>query len=163
MFPIYCCLRLNNRNISPIESSSPQTLFSEMFMCCECLYFTTGFSNNGIYFVFIWTVCVFVFPATDLINNLLQVKMRKRYSVDKSLSHVYLQVAHRHDSYAHAHTHTLFNAWFRLFLITLPAAFVPLFKVQEAARCADILHIFTFFSFFFTSANRFNIYFVWKI
>uniref|UniRef100_A0A8C2ZR14 Serine/threonine-protein kinase n=1 Tax=Cyclopterus lumpus TaxID=8103 RepID=A0A8C2ZR14_CYCLU len=29
--------------------------------------------------------------ATDLINNLLQVKMRKRYSVDKSLSHVYLQ------------------------------------------------------------------------
>ncbi|KAM3875492.1 serine/threonine-protein kinase D2 [Diretmus argenteus] len=29
--------------------------------------------------------------ATDLINNLLQVKMRKRYSVDKSLSHAYLQ------------------------------------------------------------------------
>ncbi|KAF4085849.1 hypothetical protein AMELA_G00099760 [Ameiurus melas] len=29
--------------------------------------------------------------ATDLINNLLQVKLRKRYSVDKSLSHVYLQ------------------------------------------------------------------------
>ncbi|XP_076833072.1 serine/threonine-protein kinase D2 [Brachyhypopomus gauderio] len=29
--------------------------------------------------------------ATDLINNLLQVKMRKRYSVDKSLSHGYLQ------------------------------------------------------------------------
>ncbi|KAF3847707.1 hypothetical protein F7725_020735 [Dissostichus mawsoni] len=27
--------------------------------------------------------------ATDLINNLLQVKMRKRYSVDKSLSHDY--------------------------------------------------------------------------
>lgn len=33
-----------------------------------------------------------VFPAIDLINNLLQVKMRKRYSVDKSLSHAYLQV-----------------------------------------------------------------------
>lgn len=33
------------------------------------------------------------FPvAIDLINNLLQVKLRKRYSVDKSLSHVYLQV-----------------------------------------------------------------------
>ncbi|XP_034999611.2 serine/threonine-protein kinase D3 [Hippoglossus stenolepis] len=30
-------------------------------------------------------------PATDLINNLLQVKMRKRYSVDKSLSHPWLQ------------------------------------------------------------------------
>ncbi|KAK3560856.1 hypothetical protein QTP86_022602 [Hemibagrus guttatus] len=29
--------------------------------------------------------------ATDLINNLLQVKLRKRYSVDKSLSHAYLQ------------------------------------------------------------------------
>lgn len=36
----------------------------------------------------------FVFAAIDLITNLLQVKMRKRYSVDKSLSHVYLQVAH---------------------------------------------------------------------
>lgn len=34
-----------------------------------------------------------MFPAIDLINNLLQVKMRKRYSVDKSLSHTYLQVA----------------------------------------------------------------------
>lgn len=30
--------------------------------------------------------------AKDLINNLLQVKMRKRYSVDKSLSHPWLQV-----------------------------------------------------------------------
>nr|XP_033811769.1 serine/threonine-protein kinase D2 isoform X2 [Geotrypetes seraphini] len=29
--------------------------------------------------------------AIDLINNLLQVKMRKRYSVDKSLSHTWLQ------------------------------------------------------------------------
>ncbi|XP_041796087.1 serine/threonine-protein kinase D2 isoform X2 [Chelmon rostratus] len=29
--------------------------------------------------------------AIDLINNLLQVMMRKRYSVDKSLSHIYLQ------------------------------------------------------------------------
>ncbi|KAJ8403704.1 hypothetical protein AAFF_G00345720 [Aldrovandia affinis] len=29
--------------------------------------------------------------AIDLINNLLQVKMRKRFSVDKSLSHTYLQ------------------------------------------------------------------------
>ncbi|XP_060799205.1 serine/threonine-protein kinase D2 isoform X1 [Neoarius graeffei] len=29
--------------------------------------------------------------AIDLINNLLQVKLRKRFSVDKSLSHVYLQ------------------------------------------------------------------------
>ncbi|XP_028653291.2 serine/threonine-protein kinase D3 [Erpetoichthys calabaricus] len=29
--------------------------------------------------------------ANDLINNLLQVKMRKRYSVDKSLSHPWLQ------------------------------------------------------------------------
>ncbi|KAI5090755.1 serine/threonine-protein kinase D3 isoform X1, partial [Silurus meridionalis] len=30
--------------------------------------------------------------AIDLINNLLQVKMRKRFSVDKSLSHPWLQV-----------------------------------------------------------------------
>lgn len=34
--------------------------------------------------------------ATDLINNLLQVKMRKRFSVDKSLSHPWLQVAELH-------------------------------------------------------------------
>ena len=40
------------------------------------------------------TAC-FVVPAIDLINNLLQVKMRKRYSVDKSLSHPWLQVSHR--------------------------------------------------------------------
>lgn len=41
-------------------------------------------------------LCMFVHPltATDLINNLLQVKMRKRYSVDKSLSHPWLQVTH---------------------------------------------------------------------
>lgn len=38
------------------------------------------------------TAC-FVVPAIDLINNLLQVKMRKRYSVDKSLSHPWLQVS----------------------------------------------------------------------
>lgn len=36
---------------------------------------------------------ILYFPlAIDLINNLLQVKMRKRYSVDKSLSHPWLQV-----------------------------------------------------------------------
>lgn len=51
----------------------------------------------------------FVFTAIDLINNLLQVKMRKRYSVDKSLSHVYLQVAHKNYSYAHTNTHTDFS------------------------------------------------------
>ncbi|MEQ2218451.1 Serine/threonine-protein kinase D3 [Xenoophorus captivus] len=33
--------------------------------------------------------------AKDLINNLLQVKMRKRFSVDKSLSHPWLQVTGR--------------------------------------------------------------------
>lgn len=38
------------------------------------------------------TTC-FVVTAIDLINNLLQVKMRKRYSVDKSLSHPWLQVS----------------------------------------------------------------------
>ncbi len=35
---------------------------------------------------------LFIFKAIDLINNLLQVKMRKRYSVDKTLSHPWLQV-----------------------------------------------------------------------
>lgn len=33
--------------------------------------------------------------AIDLINNLLQIKIRKRYSVDKSLSHIWLQVSAR--------------------------------------------------------------------
>lgn len=36
------------------------------------------------------------FSAIDLINNLLQVKMRKRYSVDKTLSHPWLQVNINH-------------------------------------------------------------------
>ena len=53
-----------------------------------------------------WMVCVGVFVAIDLINNLLQVKMRKRFSVDKSLCHDWLQVlllllllyAHAHSS-----------------------------------------------------------------
>ena len=31
--------------------------------------------------------------AIDLITNLLQVKSKKRYTVDKSLSHVWLQVS----------------------------------------------------------------------
>lgn len=31
--------------------------------------------------------------AVDLINNLLQVKQRKRYTVDKSLNHYWLQVS----------------------------------------------------------------------
>lgn len=57
---------------------------------CLMILFFTGISQ------FLYTdQSVSVFPAIDLINNLLQVKMRKRYSVDKSLSHVYLQVAQR--------------------------------------------------------------------
>jgi len=32
------------------------------------------------------------FSAIDLITNLLQVKQRKRFTVDKSLVHVWLQV-----------------------------------------------------------------------
>jgi protein kinase D len=34
--------------------------------------------------------------AIDLINNLLQVKQRKRYTVAKSLAHVWLQVSYQH-------------------------------------------------------------------
>lgn len=34
----------------------------------------------------------FSFAAIDLIANLLQVKQRKRFTVDKSLAHVWLQV-----------------------------------------------------------------------
>jgi hypothetical protein len=39
---------------------------------------------------------VFCFAAIDLINNLLQVKQRKRYTVAKSLAHVWLQVSDRY-------------------------------------------------------------------
>jgi Zn-dependent peptidase ImmA (M78 family) len=35
----------------------------------------------------------FMLAAIDLINNLLQVKQRKRYTVAKSLAHVWLQVS----------------------------------------------------------------------
>lgn len=64
-----------------------------MVSVCVCVWV-----RGGLFFI---EKHVFVFPAIDLINNLLQVKMRKRYSVDKSLSHAYLQVlykwtAHRH-------------------------------------------------------------------
>jgi len=31
-------------------------------------------------------------PAIDLVSKLLQVTMRKRYTVDKSLAHIWLQV-----------------------------------------------------------------------
>ncbi|KAA0188774.1 Serine/threonine-protein kinase [Fasciolopsis buskii] len=33
----------------------------------------------------------FLFPATDLITHLLQVRMRKRYSVERSLNHIWMQ------------------------------------------------------------------------
>jgi protein kinase D len=38
----------------------------------------------------------FMLAAIDLINNLLQVKQRKRYTVAKSLAHVWLQVSYQH-------------------------------------------------------------------
>jgi Zn-dependent peptidase ImmA (M78 family) len=38
----------------------------------------------------------FLLAAIDLINNLLQVKQRKRYTVAKSLAHVWLQVSDQH-------------------------------------------------------------------
>jgi hypothetical protein len=41
--------------------------------------------------VSVWSFCS-LFAAIDIINNLLQVKMRKRYTCDKSLCHVWLQV-----------------------------------------------------------------------
>lgn len=68
---------------------------------CLMILFFTGISP------FLYTdQSVSVFPAIDLINNLLQVKMRKRYSVDKSLSHVYLQVAQR-KSDVHKNMHAI--------------------------------------------------------
>lgn len=37
-------------------------------------------------------VLLVTFSAIDLIRNLLQVKLRKRYTADKSLAHSWLQV-----------------------------------------------------------------------
>ena len=60
-------------------------------------------SSDGQLFFF-WKVCnnfeksfvslffFFLVTAIDLIANLLQVKQRKRYTVDKSISHIWLQV-----------------------------------------------------------------------
>lgn len=47
----------------------------------------------GIYDItlIIFKIKIFFFPAISLINNLLQVKQRKRYTVDKSLCHTWLQ------------------------------------------------------------------------
>lgn len=55
-------------------------------------------SHDGIYFElskkhYINLLYIFTFfLAIDLITNLLQVKQRKRFTVDKSLAHVWLQV-----------------------------------------------------------------------
>ena len=49
-------------------------------------------SEQVVSCVYVNAECLLFLSATDLINNLLQVKMRKRYSVDKSLSHPWLQV-----------------------------------------------------------------------
>ena len=38
----------------------------------------------------------FLFPATDLINNLLRVQQRCRFTCDKSLIHAWLQVNNQH-------------------------------------------------------------------
>uniref|UniRef100_A0A8B9LT15 protein kinase C n=1 Tax=Astyanax mexicanus TaxID=7994 RepID=A0A8B9LT15_ASTMX len=65
---------LNNANMMLVLLIIPQS--------CKSLSFPTAAGPL--------TAC-FVVPAIDLINNLLQVKMRKRYSVDKSLSHPWLQ------------------------------------------------------------------------
>ncbi|XP_077467360.1 serine/threonine-protein kinase D2 [Stigmatopora argus] len=93
--------------------------------------------------------------AIDLINNLLQVKMRKRYSVDKSLSHTYLQdyqtwldlreletklgeryITHESDdgrwqSFAHQYTLT-----YPAHLVALPAA--PASDDDEGKDDADV-------------------------
>lgn len=58
----------------------------------------SGCEINYKWLIHIFQICqpflsmIEFFSAIDLINNLLQVKMRKRYSVDKTLSHPWLQV-----------------------------------------------------------------------
>lgn len=52
----------------------------------QCKIIFISFYYNNISKVY------FNFSAIDLITNLLQVKQRKRFTVDKSLVHVWLQV-----------------------------------------------------------------------
>lgn len=60
-------------------------LFSPWWACSSLLYlpssFSWGFDNH----------INLSFSAIDLITNLLQVKQRKRLTVDKSLAHIWLQ------------------------------------------------------------------------
>lgn len=54
-------------------------------------------SHDGIHFNYLKTfhegiINILIFLAIDLITNLLQVKQRKRFTVDKSLAHIWLQV-----------------------------------------------------------------------
>lgn len=55
------------------------------------------FKYCKIYNIHCFSIYIYIFlSAIDLINNLLQVKQRKRYTVDKSLQHVWLQVSIRY-------------------------------------------------------------------
>lgn len=63
-----CIRRIPGRKLVPMVS-----LFISIFRLFEII----------IYFLY--------FLAIDLINNLLQVKQRKRFTVDKSLQHSWLQ------------------------------------------------------------------------
>lgn len=70
-----------------LRSKNSSTLY---FYGLNCLL---GSHKFGVLYAPKFMYFVLSFPlAIDLINNLLQVKMRKRYSVDKSLSHPWLQV-----------------------------------------------------------------------
>jgi Zn-dependent peptidase ImmA (M78 family) len=60
-------------------------------MMCACVHLLYVLMNHSA--VCLIVACVFNFAAIDLINNLLQVKQRKRYTVAKSLAHVWLQVS----------------------------------------------------------------------
>lgn len=54
------------------------------------------FTLHSLFVIFIihsfFFLSLSILTAIDLIANVLQVKQRKRYTVDKSLSHIWLQV-----------------------------------------------------------------------
>lgn len=72
-----------NEQIQNAAFMYPSNPWKEISSDGSCIFF---------FLIFLLIDYLFFILAIDLINNLLQVKQRKRYTVDKSLQHIWLQV-----------------------------------------------------------------------
>jgi len=63
-----------------------------MFQSAIGLTFAVIMSNCFTWLLASTKKCLLFYLAIDLINRLLQIKMRKRFTADKSLAHNWLQV-----------------------------------------------------------------------